>query len=388
MLRLFAIIISMLTAMPALAQDEPWHHTSLSPSGDRIAYAQTRDGERAIFLLDLDTGNETGATIGEMQIESLYWASPTDLLAAMSGIFHQQTIDFNTENIEERASAIYRIDTENMQVIPLLSGDNRLDANLDLSRLAGLNHDRGEAMIPALAYSSGFGFLHTQNDILLHLKPTNLDVPRVHLFAIDLESGRGRLREAGGNDTIFWTVDNDGNAVWRIDWQEQSGDLRFTHPNGRTSGRATDLHSRPQIIGMTPSGSVAFMAAMPSGGMALFTAHPGQDGAARQVSPMDIGRLGPILTDHSTNTIVGFRFGDDHRQTGWMDTSLAEIDNALALALPDRIVEIQCWSSDRTRVLFSADDDIFIFDANIGQARLIRRNVAQRPVNETHNILN
>jgi hypothetical protein len=375
MLRVIAVVILALTGSTGVAQDEVWHHLALSPSGDRVAYAQVSDGQSAIYLLDLESGATRGAMIGDMQVEALYWASSTDLISAMSGSYRLQTIDFNTESIDQHASAVYRIDTLAMEAIPLLSGDNRLDTNLDLSRLSGINHGRREVMIPALAYSSGFGFLHTQNDILLHLKPTNLDVPRVHLFAIDLERGRGRLREAGANDTIFWTVDHDGNAAWRIDWQERNGDLRFVRPNGRGSGRVSDVAALPQILGMTPSGSVAFLVETESDRTQLFTAHPERDGPARLISPIDIDQPGEILSDHASNTIVGFRFDDGSQQTAWLDSSLAETDMALSSAFPNRVTKILCWSEDRGLILFAVDDDLFIFEAATQQARLIQRDV-------------
>ncbi|MFZ5617029.1 MAG: alpha/beta hydrolase family protein [Pseudomonadota bacterium] len=182
---------------------------AISPDGTHFAFIR-RQNDEEYFVVKAIGGDIVGAGKGDFKAR---WTSFADNQHA---IFRasETTRSFGFRGEWENSGAIsFNLETKKLKL--LLNGTEGLfPAQSGLGRIVGLRNGTNDVFIPAYA------------------GPANSD-PSLDLFAVDLDSGRGKSHAKGNPSTRDWFVDEDGTILAREDFREQDQLYRiFTRKNG------------------------------------------------------------------------------------------------------------------------------------------------------------
>lgn len=344
------------TAAPPLAaygQLPGMSNVAISPDGSKFAAILGDENRAEIQVRDTSTGALLSAAVTDKaKLRSLQWAGPEHLIATIS----------------TTAGVLGILGRHEWFAIQDLNVTTRKWTRLLANIENGMNVVR---RAPTALILDGKPVLIANGYFIPHDKVLST------LFKVYLESGRTVLQEAGTAETTDWLVGNDGKAVARADYAEESGEWRlFARPTGgwKRIYAETAAIDQPGLISLGhDSGSV------------MVTTRKFGDWQVREVALADGAWSAPttdidadgVLTDPATHTMIGSVDSGletvDYHFLGETDQKLWR---SIARAFPGDIVTLASWAEDRMTAIVEVDgptsgDAFFIVDRKAKTARKI-----------------
>ncbi len=306
---------------------------SLSPDGGAVAYVANQGGERAAVIVELETGEARGVDMSGLRVGGVFWHD-ADTLMVRAGLSREERwvrgiVDYTV------LVAVNRTTLESRQ---LLDNPNQVGFNPNLARIAGREAETGRLLMPVRD-----------------------EADRLNLIALDPETGRFERLARGREETRYWAADRTGRRFARVDYRRGAEQL-VVRVRGRDSGWATVLDQDQELIevrveGFTDDGD---------GLLVSYFTGPNRTRALRRVD-IETGAFEDVLYQDEMNDFAGLRRSPwDRRVLGltvaraepepvWFDPVLADLQQVMEEALPDRFITLWSWSADRARFILRVD---------------------------------
>jgi len=328
-------------AIPAetFAADPARAHVVLSPDGRRLAYTSRVTGLPVVVVKEVSTGTVIAANTSNFRTHGLRWADNRLVLVTASDV----TALWGARGDYDFSTLIALDANDEMESRQLLRRSNRLGLNLDVSRIIGVEAESGHLLIPARDEEG-----------------------RNNLLAVNPDTGGSVIAARGARDTSDWVVDARGEAVARLDYNNDRDRQVLRVPSGHgwsAVTRETEVE-RPSyaFAGLLPDGRLAVTTLIiPSNperdsrrGLYSLSLETGElDGVVFQHERFDIE---DVLIDPYTNLVVGVSWIEDFERVHWFNEQLAEHQAVIDGALSEWSSQIVSWTPDFTRLVVQAEN--------------------------------
>ena len=186
-------------------------YMDLSPSGDRVAYAERRDGSDYLVTFDFHTRKKSyHVKIDDVATRGIWFADEDNIIIRASET--KFVIGFRGE-FDYSGAFSYNLKTKKLKFL-LRGTDNIYPAQGGLGKIVGDDADPGYIFMPAW-----MGDRYSD--------------PNYSLVRVNMKTGKARLFKSGTGDTVDWFVDTDGTVLAREDYDNGSDTYRvYTYLNG------------------------------------------------------------------------------------------------------------------------------------------------------------
>lgn len=329
----------------------------LSPDGRHLAYLSEYDGEPVLAVLDFSGGPLQIASLNDVGVNTLRWASDRYLLMSAS----ESRIASWADGGRITISAVLSVDVDNgLRTRQLLQDSRFRGRTSSLGTIAGIDPQTGRVLIP-----------------------TRNPGRRYDLIATDPGSSTETRESVGSENTRAWALTADGDVAARMDFARDGQRRRILVPEN--GGWREILEEagvfRPdfRFSGMLDADRIGLVQ-RPVGGpvstRALYALSTQTGEISDPVFQDPRYDLETVIIDPHTNRVVGVRYQDMFTRHHWFDPTLASFQDQLSAALPAQMVRITDWSRDRQRILFVAESPTqaarhFMLDLSTGQIQAI-----------------
>ncbi len=339
-------------ALPTVSQAE------ISPDGKTVAQIQSANGGRAVAFYDL-AGQKTpiGVNLGDVDARGLRWVGPNHVLLLISA---SHTLGTGGGIQTREVWRWLSINRTTGEYAYLLNGDSRVNFWNFSGDFASLLPDDPNHVLMAHYSRNGEYSLYT----------VNLDTGKRQLA----ERGH-RKRDSDFAGTVDWVLDADGDAVIRIEYDEDKEERRFykRSPDGASWILASAVSEKKEdeikIIAIALAGADhlihAAMTVDGFRGLYVFDIDKGEVVKTEFASTQyDIAS---VLRDSWTASVVGVSYVGDLARTHFLESELAALYRNLQKAIPNGSPQITSWSRDfskfMVRVVYTDHpDQFFIYD--------------------------
>lgn len=372
----FAVLF--LWAAPAKAADPAVYgalpdvtEVEISPSGRYAALLQNVGDQKAVMFYDLDAPDEkpVGVGVGKEDARGIEWANDDRILLLLSVSEKVETTS-GMETIEFfRWISVSRTTGKSKA----LFGDEPGFYMPSSGFFIGVRPDDPEKAIFARPSLRAGYFASQPSRTRLKQK----DPFEYNLFEVNLENGRQRKIGRGGEDTVDWVVDRNGDAVLRVDYSRKSnkreifvkapGEARFRllreFEQTRGRGAPISLHG----LSATQDYALATMYGdRDKRSLVRFDLETGEIGETAVFSNADYD-IDSIVYDPLNGYVTGVRYTDDLPQTYHLDEADRKMQASLGKALPNASPVIVSKSLDGARMIVRAvyvdhPTQFFLFD--------------------------
>jgi dipeptidyl aminopeptidase/acylaminoacyl peptidase len=338
---LIAVLALALTSAPTLAAPLSAYgrlpaieDATISPSGHAVALVVTNGEQRFIVVQEIASGAITlKGFVGDHKIRDVQWAGDKHLLLVSSATETVHTIRHGRREWYFGTA----IDVTTKRIRPIMRNSQAdLNAIFDTPIVRVY---KGEPTV----FVQGLVFLSNRG--------------RLSLFRYDLDSGSNRLVETGGEDTIDWLVDaqgqpfaqelySRGDGVWSLKLRAGAG--------WREVASAVAPVDRPSLVGV--------------GRDAASVLYTGKDGEGRPVwrearldgapasDPIPTVDNQMPLRDRKDGRMIGhYALVGDEGHYRFFDPADAKAWKAIMAAYPGDFVRLASWSEDRRKVVVWVD---------------------------------
>lgn len=300
---------------------------SVSPDGANLAYIR-RDSTGACIIAQARSG-EVLATVesGESRVRGVSWVLNDHVL--ISSTSNQNLGNFRGRNM------FGIVDILNVRTASVVRGLR--DAELPVYNMV-FSADRAvRGGRPALVVAG----------LTTHEAEYTND-----LYALDLNTGRGRRIAKGQSDTLDWLVDPDGEPLARTAYHEESGRWRLSVPGSLGWSEVRNLQAlldTPAMLGVgrTPG--------------TLLIREDGENGervlnelnvATSAETPLELpGHINDVVHG-ADGRLVGLGYTDQFQSYQFFEPKLQMAWDTLSRALPGRQLVLQSFSDDFDEVVF------------------------------------
>ena len=197
---------------------------AISPDGERIAYLTRQDGEEALVVFSLRTGESSAARIENIKARTVSFATPNHVILRVS-----ETTSVYGYRDQFEYSGAFSFNVAAGKVRRLLRGsDDLYPAQSGLGRIVGVNAEGTHAFMPAFVGQ-------TRN-------PPNA------LMKVNLDTGLARVFKRGRPATIDWIVDAQGEPIAREDFDDNSNVYSiFSYVDGSPKEIYREKTDRPTL---------------------------------------------------------------------------------------------------------------------------------------------
>lgn len=334
----------MFGALPTISQ------AALSPDGNTVAVIQSDGATSSVLFFDLadKSAKPTGYQIGAVKTRSLQWVDDEHLLLLISDArrVHLQTAEiWRWMSLPRRGKPVMLFENERRWVI---FGAGEL--------VSTLPQKTGHALFSRLT-SQAQGPASDQRAL-----DPGVDTVGYSLLSVNLATGKSVRVEGGSKDTIDWAVNENGEAVLRLDYDRGADKLQFLSrsPQGRSFVHAASLeHPRGGAMAVRPystSNGQTVIASVPGeGGRRALVEYDLSTGENKRVifsnAQFDIGE---VIYDPFTARVTAVAYIDDLPRMLHLDPSDQALQQRLADALPQAGVVQESRAADGSRVIFRA----------------------------------
>jgi len=330
----------------------------ISPDGEQIAFVSTIDGERFLIVRNLETGEDRGVNINTVLPMRILWGNNSRVLLSASDPYQarsaSQIINF---------SAVLTFDlNENFAFRQLLANSGRaVGRNAYLGRILGVDRANGHVFIPAYDSRSSYD-----------------------LIAADVDGGRSFTAASGTTETRDWVINENGQAVARVDYTDQRNRQRLFVRQADDWALVQEIQDATQIAfttwGLLPNGhlAVSFYGETEAGtqtrGLFAVSRETGEVVHAEfHDERYDLDR---VLEDPYTNRTIGVTFEGAVTETVWFDEEIAQQQQRLERVFSGETVTILNWSQDRSRFILSVENGrnaplLFLYDTTSSEVSRI-----------------
>ena len=303
---------------------------AISPTGEQIAYISRDGDDNAVLILNLETGENWGVSIGDVKVTQVRWAGTGHvILSAFDAVrFFGNTGKFNY-------SAAFAINVETRKLTTLLQNASGLYANqTGIGRIIGRSEDNEYAYMPAFSARGGAS-------------------PPYSIFRVDLDTGKGRVIERGHKDTQDYIIGRDGTILAQERYSNHSNQYQI---RTKRSGKWETIYDEESpagpagLVGSLPdeSGLVFFRRAN-NGFNALYK----MDFSGEFSGPImarDGVEINQVLTDENRG-VIGVEYGGLEPSYEFFDEALTADINGVRERAGTASVRLESWTADWNKVV-------------------------------------
>lgn len=236
-------------------------------------------------------------------------------------------------------SAAFSINIESLEINQLLERTKNLfPAQSGLGRIVGRGANPGEILMPA------------------YLGDRYSD-PKLELLVTKLGSKRGSMHQRGTTDTIDWFVGDDGEALARERYDNQTDQYRV---QWRRNNNWEDVYSASTeipdmaILGVTPDETgLVFIRENGTGELAMKLGSDGQ--ITGPLIPANDREIDRIYTD-SNRKFLGVRYAGQTPDYAFLDEDIQDSFDKISAQLPNATIYLDSWSDNRNKLLYQVFD--------------------------------
>jgi dipeptidyl aminopeptidase/acylaminoacyl peptidase len=352
-------------------------YVALSPDGRAIAMDRTTaSGRKVVLFRPGETQPLRVVNVGtDAKLRGLSWLDGRTVLVDASATMHLGGGPSSEANQYEVWRTL-AFDTDGQDVRTLL-----LD---DASRTGFVT---GAEMLPIESKQPHSVFMVTWTFSLVHQRPSigsRLTESRRDdgwvstVFAVDTDTGKGRILDQGTPYTAQWLVNPDGEPIARSEWKPDTRDLTVL---ANDSGRWHPIYERRGwdnlwLAGVTADGRSVVAVGENGAGASKAWALP-LDGAPARVLFEEPGvDVTGAVTDERSGVVLGFDLGGMDGRVVYTDPARAALKNTLEKAFPGRDVSIEGLSRDEQRLLVRVESPsdptvYYLIDRGTHQAQIV-----------------
>lgn len=324
---------------------------SLSPDGDRVAFVQVNGEQREVVVFDLARKGRTRVPTGPNKVRGVNWAGSDHLLITTSTTAELERFRGRNEWFQVGA-----LNLKTLKYAMLLSDTpNTVDA-VQGEPIVGRHRGELVAFVPGVTLK-GSG----SRD----------------MYRVDLNSGRGRIHEEGG-DVIDWAVTPGGTVVAREEHDDIRGTRRITVPAGagwRVLSASAKESEAPGLLGLGRSDGTLLVSK--------------QEGDVSRIHEMTIatGVLSPpldgagdlangvIFDDQTLRPLALTRLSEEHEYQ-FLDPALAAAWAKASRAFKGRRLTLESWTPGFDKLVVKAEGQedagtYFLVDLKTNKADLL-----------------
>lgn len=347
---------------------------TMSPDGQKLAWAASSDGTPAILMFDLASGKVLRKVrSGELPVRDLVWADDRTLLITVSSTQSQ-----NPSTVAERKYEFYRVlavdaDGGALRTLLMTDFDQRWVTSASIVKLSG---GKPETILMSSWDYSATAYTQSTGS---RLRGGRKDEGWLYsLFEVNTRTGVGTKIELGTPFTASWIVDPKGLPVARSEWNPKLREFTILAKDGRSWKRIYDSR-----------GSVEFnLQALSADGKSIFaTGARGGDRVKVWSIPLDGSAISLqfehpehdvlyTVDDRFTGTPIGYQIGGPEHTIHWINPRDEAVQKAVSKAFGSLQTTVFDRSEDYQRVLVSAEyasspPVIYLVDFGKGTADIV-----------------
>lgn len=347
---------------------------SMTPDGQKVAWANDPGGKPIIVIFDLATGKDLRQMrIGDYTVRDLNWADNRTLLITIS-----TRRKFDEGAVAEREYLYVRtlaVDADGGAVRSLLLGDPEKQSVTGAS-LVRLHTGKPETVLMS---SFDFDLTAYQTKSGTRMTAGSKEQGWLNsLFEVSTRTGVGRKIESGSPYTETWLVNVAGQPAARSEWNPETRDFTILAKEGRSWKRVYSARGEIEfrLQAMSADGKTIFATGSRGGDRVKLWAIP-VDGSSITVAFEDPENdVMYTVDDRFTGVPVGYQIGGLEQTIHWVDPKLDALQKAVARAFPKLQTEVFDRSEDYKRVLvrteYASNPPVYYFvDMNRGTADII-----------------
>ena len=351
-------------------------HVDISPDGQRVAYVGGQGNQRFVAIAPVDGTKVTAVRIGDEVVRSVRWAGDGYVLIQTSVLVQMRDnaagVAFNYHFARDLV-----LTPDGKVVTYLLKGNAASGLTTSLPILQLLGGPKPTAIVLGMDLSSSA--LMGADDTHIRSKEGDLDHPFVAtLFRVDVASGTGQAIEHGSLTTRSWAVDSQGQPRVRFEKDYRRGVSQIlVRPKGAAAWKvmvSTDDASTkplPEYLGYSdPDDSVYLIET--AEGHERVVRHALASGIETPVTEAYGQVVTGFSSDRYSRAPLALITEADRAGAIWLDPAMGSLYAKLQRAFPEREIDFQAWSQDRSRIVvrIEAPDfppQWFLLDAAKGQ---------------------
>ncbi len=216
------------------------------------------------------------------------------------------------------------------------------------NRLAIMNAD-GSGAVGALTNHPG---IRNNNDLtqiasVLWGKPDSIllfaNDPYLSLYKVDIESGDAERVVEGRRNTVYWSVDDNGNPILRFDYDTASGDIQvFAQEAGASEWKkivdrnSTDEEIEAALLGGSGEDEEILMLHRKDDDdyYSLYQYDPVNDSFGEKIFAVDGLDLVEVIKTGVTGTVIGVKYVDDYVRYHYFSEGLQAVQAQLENIFP------------------------------------------------------
>ncbi len=308
---------------------------TLSPSGERYAFAATVQDRRRLYVRTVDGKPLAMPAIDEVKLRALHWAGERFVIAATS-----DTYNFGPHYRGSRyeLSSYQLIDLDKGRVGPLLDGRQLFNAAAGYYGVRQRDKD-------------WYAYLSAQPITSSDLSVATLAHEPADLYEIDLQSGKPRRLAKGCEGCGNWLIGADGTLVASAQYEDRGGRWRL-HAGTRHARelmQVADPFGQNAILGNGRGKNTVLVQQVDAEGRVRYLEVPLSGAAPVEVFAGE--RVYDFIWDHSGERLRGFIRDDDSAEPVLFDERSAARLRGTLKAFPDLSVRFESWSDDLSRLI-------------------------------------
>jgi dipeptidyl aminopeptidase/acylaminoacyl peptidase len=348
----------------------------LSPSGQRVAWANDAGGSPIVVVFDVATGQDLKRIRPpNSRVRDLDWADDRTLIISVSRTLTAAKSTLREETYEfERYLAIDVEDPKGAARSLLMEHpDRELVTSASLERLHP--EKPGTVIMSTYQYSETSHRGAIDSRISGGRKDSGWELT---LFEVDLASGKGRALESGSVNTRDWILDPAGRPVARTENDPESRRFSILAKQGGSWKTifSEDIDYEFDVLGLSADG-----------GSLLIRSPRGAERFKIWSLPLTGGALAPVYEDpdFDVNSVrfdrftaqpVGYWIGGPDPRIVWTDPKMESIQKAVSKAFAGKSTAVFDRSSDYKHIIAEVESNAsppvyYLIDFNKGAADII-----------------
>ena len=309
----------------------------LSPNGTRLAWVDHEHDKPRVVMFDVDARKELRvlALPERLKLRRLLWNDDETLLITFS--------ETDVSQISSETSREYFINI----AYDVSGGDGRMLPEVNL--VPGQRKTRGgEAAAYAYLVRHRVTTPHT---VIMATHGCYGGIGC--LVAVDTASGKPTVIKSGGEHTLGWVVDRNGQPVAREDWDLLKRACRVYALSGNNVREILrrDDNDAPDLAGIVPDDSALVLLATNGRPHQVAWSLPLDGSPATVLAEEADADIEAVYTDSDTGAIIGVYVGGSKTRVHWLSSQAQQRYDAVKRAFPRQEVWVYGWSSDGSRTL-------------------------------------
>jgi dipeptidyl aminopeptidase/acylaminoacyl peptidase len=353
-------------ALPAISQAE------ISPNGETIAVLQNINGDSVVVFFEPNNPNAApeGVGIGAVKARRLQWVDDEYLLL-LASVAKQTRTATGLETIE--FFRWFAISKSERKLKMLFKKDAGYFVPSPGSILASTPSNPGSAI---------FARWTPRARAATQRRPSRIQNQKIDmgdgysLFEVDLKTGRDRIKWKGASDTVDWVIDANGEAILRIDYDEDHKERKIyrrregsrTFEVIKTIKESSGSGSTISFYGPGNANDEIYATTYGSGdkrALVNFSVSSGK--VAGTVFRHDRYDIDSVIYDPRQATATGVRYIDNLPRVFHLNPADQKLQDSLGAALPGSAPMIISRSADGAKMIIRAvyedrPDELYLFD--------------------------